>query len=177
MNRRQWLLAGAGAVAAAAGMAVAWRRHAAPLPAASGDAGLWSLSFEQPDGGTLQMASLRGHPLLLNFWATWCPPCVKEMPLLDAFHRQRQASGWRVVGLAIDNPAPVRDYLARLPMSFPIGLAGLGGTTLSRDLGNTHGALPFTVVFGPDGQPAARKLGAVTSSELADWGDRYARPA
>lgn len=177
MKRRRLLLGGAGAVAAAAGAGVAWYRHSPPPPAATGDAGLWTLSFERPDGGTLRLASLRGHPLLVNFWATWCPPCVKEMPLLDAFHRQRHAAGWRVVGLAIDNEGPVRDYLARLPMSFPIGLAGLGGTDLSRRLGNSHGALPFTAVFDADGQPVARKLGTLTPDELADWGDRYARVA
>jgi thiol-disulfide isomerase/thioredoxin len=177
MKRRQLLFAGAGTAAAAAGLGLAWHRERAAAPVRPPDNGLWSLVFEQPGGGTLQMASLRGHPLLLNFWATWCPPCVKEMPLLDEFHRQRRAAGWRVVGLAVDGPDPVREYLARLPMSFPIGLAGLDGTALSRSLGNTTGALPFTVVFDTQGHAAARKLGTVTPAELADWGERYGRPA
>lgn len=172
--RRRVLLA-AGGVAAAAGAGLAWYRHRPAAPA--GDGGLWGMSFEQPEGGMLEMAPLRGRPLLLNFWATWCPPCVKEMPLLDQFHKQHAAAGWRVVGLAIDGPTPVRDYLARLPMSFPIGLAGLGGTDLSRQLGNTQGGLPFTVVFDAGGRPVARKLGPVTPAELAGWAERHARPA
>ena len=171
MNRRHWLGVAVGVGAAAVGAAIAWRRQAAD------EDPLWSLEFDQPDGGRLTMAGLRGRPLLLNFWATWCPPCVKEMPLLDAFHRQRQAAGWQVVGLAIDGPTPVREYLARLPIGFPIGLAGLGGTELSRRLGNAGGALPFTVVFDATGRPVARKLGAVGESDLADWGGRYAHPA
>jgi thiol-disulfide isomerase/thioredoxin len=170
MKRRGLLAAGAAAAAAGAGMA--WYRH---RPA--DDGGLWGLSFEQPDGGTLQMAGLREQPLLLNFWATWCPPCLQEMPLLDRFHRERAPAGWRVVGLAVDGSAPVREYLAKLPMSFPIGLAGLGGTELSRRLGNTRGALPFTVVFDADGRPVARKLGTVSPDDLVEWGDRFARSA
>ncbi|MBC7717365.1 MAG: TlpA family protein disulfide reductase, partial [Pseudorhodobacter sp.] len=81
------------------------------------------------------MADLRGKPLLLNFWATWCPPCVKEMPLLDAFYQTHRARGWQVVGLAVDSPTPVRAFLERVPVSFPIGLAGMEGSELSRALG------------------------------------------
>jgi len=168
MNRRRVLGTGIAVAAAAAGLGfAAWRGR--PTTTAADEA-LWGMSFEQPGGGTLAMASLRGKPLLVNFWATWCAPCVKEMPLLDRFHREHQARGWQVVGLAVDGPTPVREYLQRLPIGFPIGLAGMEGAEISRSLGNTNGALPFTVVFAADGHVVARKLGEVTPSELQSWG-------
>jgi thiol-disulfide isomerase/thioredoxin len=167
MNRRLLLASGIGLAAAAAGAGFALLRPRRGVGEA--EAAFWALSFEQPDGSTLTMAKLRGAPLLLNFWATWCPPCIKEMPLLDRFHRENRARGWQVVGLAVDGPSPVREYLARLPMGFPIGLAGMGGAELSRSLGNVNAALPFTVVFGADGTIQARKLGTVSSSDLESW--------
>jgi thiol-disulfide isomerase/thioredoxin len=171
MNRRHLVLAGSvGALAAAAGVVAALYRS---RPGAGGDAdaaaALWKMGFPRPEGGTLAMAEVRGGPLLLNFWATWCAPCIKEMPMLDAFHRARGAAGWRVVGLAVDGVAPVRDYLGRLPMGFPIGLAGLEGVQLSRSLGNLNGGLPFTVVFRADGRIAGRKLGALSADDLDGW--------
>jgi thiol-disulfide isomerase/thioredoxin len=115
------------------------------------------------------MADLRGKPILLNFWATWCPPCIKEMPALDRFQQRYAAQGWQVVGLAVDGPTPVREYLQRLPVSFAIGLAGLDGADMSRRLGNTSGALPFSAVFNRDGRLIRRKLGQSTDAELDEW--------
>src|SRR5438128_2664895 len=106
------------------------------------------MSFDTPDGAQLSMQALRGRPLLLNFWATWCPPCVEEMPLLDRFFRQSGSKSWQVVGLAIDQPSAVRNFLKKTPVTFPIGLAGLGGTELAKSLGNEVGGLPFTVAVG-----------------------------
>lgn len=165
VSRRRWVMVAAGALAAGAGAAVAWRRLGSAPPDPAVEA-FWGLRFERPEGGQLELATLRGRPLLLNFWATWCPPCLKEMPLLDRFHREQ---GWQVVGLAVDQAAPVRTYLQRLPMAFPIALAGMEGVGLSRDLGNAGGQLPFTAVFDSTGQVVNRHLGTVDEARLARW--------
>jgi thiol-disulfide isomerase/thioredoxin len=106
---------------------------------------------------------------VLNFWATWCPPCVKEMPELDRFAKGFSARGGRVVGLAVDNPKAVREFLHRAPVSYAIALAGFDGTDLSRKLGNTTGALPFTAVFARSGALVQRKLGETGYDELQSW--------
>src|SRR5690606_14057580 len=117
---------------------------------------------------------LQGRPLLINFWATWCPPCVKEMPELERFHLAQKAHGWTVLGLAIDGPTPVRTFLDKTPVSFPIGLAGFGGTELGAALGNTAGGLPFTVLVDAQGRLMQRKMGATTLEELQGWAQALA---
>jgi len=129
------------------------------------------LRFPKPDGSELVMASLRGKPLLLNFWATWCAPCVKEMPELDRFSSAFAGRGWQVVGLAVDNPKPVREFLQRAPVGFTIGLAGFEGAELTGQLGNPQGALPFTAVFDRRGRIVQRKLGPSDYAELVRWGE------
>ena len=171
-KRRRLILAGAGALAAVGGAGLAWWRlqpHAAAPGALAEVGGLWSRTFETPEGGRLAMESFRGKPLLINFWATWCPPCVEEMPLLDRFFRENASKGWQVVGLAIDQPSAVRAFLQKTPVTFPIGLAGLSGTDLGKSLGNLTGALPFTVVIGSGGVVAQRKMGKVSADDLAQW--------
>lgn len=144
-----------------------WRLR--PTGDGADPAAFWSLSFATPQGQALATSSLRGRPLLLNFWATWCPPCVEEFPLLDAFYRENAARGWQVLGLAIDQPSAVRTFLQRTPVAFPIGMAGLEGTELSKSLGNRVGGLPFTVVFGADGSVRHRRMGRVSQDDLKHW--------
>ena len=89
--------------------------------------------------------------------------------MLNAFFREHAAKGWQVLGLAIDQPSAVRKFLARLPLEFPVGLAGMDGTELGRSLGNLTGGLPFTVVLGGNGKVLHRKMGQVTAQDLQLW--------
>ena len=168
MKRRSALVGGVAAVAAAGGAGLALWRPRRPA-VAEPSAALWALRFDRPDGGRLSMAAFRGRPLLLNFWATWCPPCVAELPLLDRFQHQQSTDGWQVAGLAVDNLAPVNAFLTKRPVGFAIGLAGMDGVELARTLGNVGGALPFTVVFDRSGQLVQRKLGIIEPADLRKW--------
>jgi thiol-disulfide isomerase/thioredoxin len=171
MKRRAWVFGGVGVAAAAAGVALQVRRGAPAVPPApaADPAGFWRMAFPTPDGSELKVASLRGQPLLLNFWGTWCPPCIKEMPELDQFAREFAPKGWRVLGLAVDNPKAVREYLAKSPVGYTIALAGFEGTELATRLGNTQSGLPFTVAFDASGAIKHRRAGATTLEELRRW--------
>jgi thiol-disulfide isomerase/thioredoxin len=113
------------------------------------------------------MARLRGRPLLLNFWATWCEPCLREMPALDRFARDFAASGWQVVGIAVDQLDTVKAFLAHTPVSFTIAVADASALALARSLGNDAGALPFSVVLSSGGVITYRKLGESRYDDLA----------
>ena len=167
--RRRLLYAGVAGAAALGGAGFAWWKFQPHAVEPGAEQALWGLEFETPAGSTVAMKSLAGKPLLLNFWATWCPPCVEELPMLNAFYRENASKGWQVVGLAIDQPSSVRKFLDRLPLDFPVGLAGLGGTELGRSLGNLTGGLPFTVVLGQGGRVLHRKMGQVTPDDLKQW--------
>ena len=169
MIGRRVLLGGVAAAALGGGVWLARREGSGGGEGDAAPADLWSQRFETPEGGTLAMADLRGRPLLINFWATWCAPCAREMPQLDRFHKQFSSNGWQVLGLAIDGATPVRVFLAKLPVSFAIGLAGYGGTELSKALGNAQGGLPFTVALDAAGAIVRRKLGETSYDELAGW--------
>jgi thiol-disulfide isomerase/thioredoxin len=173
MKRREAVVTAVVVLAGGAGIASSlWRgekrkrRLEAEAAAASN---IWTLGFDTPDGGRIQMQSFRGKPLLVNFWASWCPPCVSELPMVDAFAKQQKANGWGVVGIAVDTLEPVRTFLAKSPVTMPIGLAGMDGVGLSRVLGNASGALPFSVVFDSKGAPIHTKLGILTPEDLASW--------
>ena len=171
---RRRLLAGAAGTAMLAGVGLAvWQQRRSGTQATPGGSDdlspLWALQVAQPEGGQLFLASLRGKPLLVNFWATWCAPCVREMPEIDRFHREFSPRGWQVLGLAIDGPTPVREFLARVKIGFPIGLAGLDGTDLVHSLGNPQGGLPFSVMISANGRVLHRKMGATSFEELAGW--------
>lgn len=173
MRRRALVYGAAGVAAATAGAGVAWWRWRLDAPPADAALGaFWSSSLDSPEGRPVPLSGFRGKPLLVNFWATWCPPCVEELPLLDAFYQAQRSRGWQMLGIAVDQPSAVRQWLQRSPLSFPVVLAGLQGTEMSKSLGNQAGGLPFSLLFGSRGEVLERKLGQLHASDLKTWADR-----
>jgi thiol-disulfide isomerase/thioredoxin len=169
-SSRRTLIALTGLVALLSGAGLAhWLRQRSRLPA-SAEAALWTQEFDLTDGSTLDLATWKGKPLVINFWATWCPPCVEEMPLLDAFFQQNRAKGWQMLGIAIDQPSQIKRFLDQRPVSYPIALGGLHGLELGEKLGNANGSLPFTVVLAADGRLILSKLGKLSANEIQKWG-------
>lgn len=178
LQRRHVLTVGVAAAAALAGAGAAYWQDkqvassepAAPYKPASGDLNdLWQMQFDTPDGSKLAMQSLKGKPLLINFWATWCPPCVEELPLLERFYNQNKAKSVQIVGLAADKPDAVRTFLKKLPLTFPIGITDLSGIALSKSWGNLAGGLPFSVMLAADGRVMQRKMGKLSEDDLKIW--------
>ena len=178
MKRRAAVALGSAAVlGVGAGIGTGWWRSRPAVggrspPDASGPGDVWSATVLRPDGTALPLAPFRGRPLLVNFWASWCVPCVTELPLLDRFHasqRMRGDNGWQVVALALDSAANVRRFVEKSPLALPVGVLEPGAYDLPRRLGNTSGGLPFSVLHDGQGRIALRHLGAVTDGLLAQW--------
>lgn len=136
--------------------------------AGPGDA-LPALRLPDLDGREHAVADRDGRPLLINFWASWCAPCIEEMPLLDAFARAEGAAGIQVLGIALDDAATVRAFLATTPVTYRILLDIAGPADSSVRLGDTHGVLPYSVLVDADGRIVKSRFGPFVADELQHW--------
>jgi len=170
LSRRGWVAValGFGLVGVGSGLVLRTSRRQS-LALSKAEDSFWQQQFMQLDGSQFAVAVFKGKPLVLNFWATWCPPCIEELPLLSAFFNENRAKGWQVLGLAVDQAAPVKRFLTQTPLSFSVALAGFAGIEVSQSLGNLSGGLPFTVVFGADGRVLHRKMGKLSATDLRLW--------
>ncbi len=126
--------------------------------------------FRLPDLEGQEVAGSRweGKVLVLNFWATWCPPCLRELPLFDELQRTHADAGLQVLGIAIDNKEDVKRFLAEHPVDFPILLGDTTTIDLSRRLGNRVQGLPFTAIFDPRGKRIYGHTGEMTRAALTE---------
>lgn len=117
-------------------------------------------------GREIHSSSWAGKVLVLNYWATWCPPCLREMPLFAEAQERYADAGLQVVGIAIDKREDVASFMAANPVAYPILLGDTDAIELSRRLGNRMQGLPFTVIFDRSGKRVHAQVGEVTESSL-----------
>ncbi len=111
-----------------------------------------------------------GRYRLINYWATWCGPCLMEMPLLDKFAKSQDAAGVLLVGIALDEAADVQTYLKENPLNYAQFLEKADKNDSSTQLGNKAGIIPFSVLIGPDGKLLKLKRGEFADlDELKDF--------
>ncbi len=110
------------------------------------------------------LSQWKGKPLIINFWATWCAPCVEEMPELAAL--QAEVAPVQILGIGVDSQENIAQFAEKFHIYYPLYVAGTGATDLLRQFGNQAGGLPFTVLVGLDGNLKKVYLGRLNFDEL-----------
>ena len=162
-RREALLLGGVAAAAAAAGFLAAPRLFDESAESA---AALQTAVFPDLTGTPRRLADWQGRVVVVNFWATWCPPCIEEIPVLVEVRKKHLAAGVEIVGIAIDKQVNVAEFTRKIKIPYPVLVADAAGIELMRRLGNKAGGLPFTVFLDRKGGVAKRKLGALNRPEL-----------
>ena len=164
----RWLFTLVGVLAALAGTAL-WLSTRAPAPATIGapaPGALMAAIFRDLDGRPRSLGEFQGKVVVLNFWATWCPPCREEMPGFQRLQARWARRGVQFVGLSNEDTAKVAAFSRSLGITYPLWVGGDELGELSRRLGNRLGVLPHTVVFGPSGVATVTRVGAYPEADL-----------
>jgi len=168
MSRRVVLsaLALAVAIAVCLGALRAWHRPAATTVSHAAAEDFFKLYFDDADGVRRALSAWRGKKLLVNFWASWCAPCVEEMPQLQALADDFRSSNVAVIGIGVDQADNVRQFRKQHKIRFDLLVAGFEGMELAQRLGNPQPILPYTVLIGPDGAILEQYSGRIDPAEL-----------
>jgi len=126
----------------------------------------FAMRLNDSDGKMQSMAQWRGKTLVINFWATWCPPCREEMPAFSRLQTKYAAHGVQFIGIALDTPDNVGAFLKNVTATYPLLLAESEGMAMTQQLGNSRLALPYTLVLGADEKPRLVRLGKLAEQEL-----------
>ena len=129
------------------------------------------MTLATPNGVKVEIPQAwAGNPTLVNLWASWCAPCLKEMPELQAFASEQAANGVQVVGIALDDAASVQAMLQRLAITYPNLIDAPGPADAGVRLGNPAGVLPYSVLVSADGRVLKTRIGPFADlAEIRDW--------
>ena len=108
-------------------------------------------SLQDLDGKTRSISEWSDRRVLINFWATWCVPCRREMPMLQNLYLNKDTHNIEIIGIAVDQNEPVRDFINEYGIEFPILIGQSNAYEIMQQLGNTATTLPYTLVVEPDG--------------------------
>tara|TARA_B100000405_G_scaffold188765_1_gene132264 strand:+ start:49 stop:543 length:495 start_codon:yes stop_codon:yes gene_type:complete len=122
--------------------------------------------LENIEGETISIGEFRGKKTLINFWATWCRPCRKEMPMLNGVFLSQDPSDFSVVGIAIDKPEKVTQFVAELGIDFPIMVGQSEAYDVMKDLGNEALTLPYTILIDEEGEVVWSKNTELKHSDM-----------
>jgi thiol-disulfide isomerase/thioredoxin len=127
---------------------------------------IYALSKVDQFGKSQSFAQWSGKLLVINFWATWCAPCLEEMPMFAQMQRTHALNGLQIIGIAADNTANVQSFSVKMKIDYPLFADEAGAIGFSKRLGNRLGLLPHTIAIAPNGQIVFNKMGKVTEAEL-----------
>jgi peroxiredoxin len=143
------------------------RHLIAPSKAETSQEALPEFSLPDLSGKQHNINEWKNQVRVINFWATWCHPCLKEMPEFDKFYQQHAKKGVQVIGIALDELEPVQEFITKYKISYPILVSPDEGIKIAHNLGNIVNTVPFTVIVDKKGNIVERKMGTLTGDELA----------
>ncbi len=127
-----------------------------------------AFSLKDIDGELRDIKEWDDKVLLVNFWATWCPPCKKEIPAFMELQEQYTDQGLQIIGIAIDDEQAVRDFADTMGMNYPIMAAELAAMELAREYGNRVNALPFSAFVSREGKITHVRAGELSKQETEE---------
>ena len=166
MNKKILAFVGIAILSAVFGAYVSFKKQSSVKSDSPAVESLMKANLPDTQGQTHALSEWRGKILLVNFWATWCPPCVEEMPELVDLQNSSEFKNLQIVGIGVDSPSNIQQFTKKLQISYPILVAGMEGTEIARALGNQAGGLPFTVLIDAEGRVRQTYIGRLKMNQV-----------